>query len=92
MSTDISHGQNTCDAFANTDNINNNKMYKVLTTIENEPTCRSALERKLPHCWRVLKRAIDKKFVVKIDKIYYITEDGLDKIDLLEIRYGIYQG
>ena len=74
-------------------NINKNKTYNVLNTIKDEPVCRSALERKLPNCWRVLKRVVDKGFVVKLDNNkYYITEDGLDKIDMIKIEYGIYVG
>ena len=87
MNTMISHiSYKPCTVY---DNINNNKTYKILTEIYNNPCCRSALERRCPNCWRILKRAVDKGFVIRIGYIYFITEDGLDKIDEIKLKYGI---
>ena len=70
--------------------LENDKVYKVLRMISIDPCCRSAFDKKLPNSWRVLKNVLYNGFIERrSDYKYYITEDGLDKIDEIKLKYGL---
>lgn len=78
--------------------IESNLTYKVLFLIANTSNgiTRNQVKKHFPTAWVILRRAITKGWIVrKFDGKYYkyiITENGLDKIALIEIDYNIYEG
>jgi len=71
--------------------IETNLTYNVLNLISMMPITRSQIKKPFPTSWRVLRRAMERGWIIKNCDKYEITEDGLDKIDIIKIDYGIYE-
>lgn len=69
--------------------IENNVTYNVLVLIAKSPITKNQIRKYIPDAWRILKHITKEGFVERIDGLFCITEDGLDEIDLIKIKYGI---
>jgi len=72
--------------------LENNKTYNVLNLIAAKPCTKQHISAYIQNCECVLDVVNRKGFVEKDGNKYKITEDGLDKIDLIKITYGVYYG
>lgn len=88
---------NSCMNDIDVTGIEYNLTYKVLNLIaSNNGITRSQIKKQIPVAWRILKRAVRKGWIVRQNigrnNEYFISETGLDKIDIIKIKYNVYTG